>query len=302
MTTKRSLEKIRLIGKGKFSQVYQVKDSRTGQILVLKVITKTLTSLQSILREVNILSTLFPECQSYFLCLNDFYEDADNYYLVSEYLSEYEPLKNTLHDVSQIEQFEIIINLVDGLVKLHQLGFVHHDIKPDNILVNSQGTQIKYIDFGMSESQDTILTNPKSLNIKGTPNFMSYEIVTRQAKTLWDFQQADIWALGMTIYQSIAGFTPLDRWFNINRDRFKHINICEIIKRFLKTYNFPIQRKSSMTPDEDKMFAFNQRLEKFTSKRLGKIISLRSMLDKNPIYRHLYINLEPPNLISTHTT
>jgi serine/threonine protein kinase len=78
---------------------------------------------------------------------------------------------------------------------MHQQGFVHCDIKPNNILINKSGT-IKIIDLGQSCAIGTIKTR-----IQGTPDYIAPEQVRR--KTLGP--KTDIFNLGATMYWALTG-------------------------------------------------------------------------------------------------
>jgi 5'-AMP-activated protein kinase catalytic alpha subunit len=81
----------------------------------------------------------------------------------------------------------------------HSRGVCHRDIKPENILVDDEGN-VKIIDFGFSASSVTKLNT-----FCGTPPFMSPEITK---KIPYNGAGADIWALGVMLYQLVVGTLP----------------------------------------------------------------------------------------------
>ena len=98
---------------------------------------------------------------------------------------------------------EIVIQVCQGLKKANQMGIIHRDIKPGNILVSSDGT-IKITDFGLAK----LVTEDQSLTsvgmTLGTPSYISPE----QGKgEKLDFR-ADIYALGVMLYRFIIGRLP----------------------------------------------------------------------------------------------
>ena len=82
-----------------------------------------------------------------------------------------------------------------GLGAMHQCGYIHCDIKPNNILINSSGS-IKIIDLGQSCKIGTI--KPR---IQGTPDYIAPEQVKRQHLD----QRTDIFNLGATMYWAVTG-------------------------------------------------------------------------------------------------
>jgi serine/threonine-protein kinase len=86
---------------------------------------------------------------------------------------------------------EICMEAAHGLQTMHQGGYVHADIKPNNILVNDEGTKIKIIDFGQSCKIKTVKER-----IQGTPDYIAPEQVKRQPIT----PATDVFNLGATIY------------------------------------------------------------------------------------------------------
>jgi len=98
---------------------------------------------------------------------------------------------------SMMETVDIFIQTAQGLKAMHALGYVHCDIKPNNILRSADG-QVKVIDFGQS-----IKIGVVKERIQGTPDYISPEQVERRPITV----QTDIYNLGATIYWAICGKT-----------------------------------------------------------------------------------------------
>lgn len=86
---------------------------------------------------------------------------------------------------------EIVQQSAEGLKVMHDKGYVHADIKPNNILVNEGGDRIKVIDFGQSCKANTVKER-----IQGTPDYIAPEQVKRKPITA----ATDVYNLGATIY------------------------------------------------------------------------------------------------------
>ena len=104
----------------------------------------------------------------------------------------------TLEETTTLSLGDVLLvfrMVATGLSALHQQGYVHCDIKPNNILINKAGT-IKIIDLGQSCPIGTIKTR-----IQGTPDYIAPEQVRR--KTLGP--KTDIFNLGATMYWALTG-------------------------------------------------------------------------------------------------
>lgn len=96
---------------------------------------------------------------------------------------------------SQQALVKICIKAADALHALHQMGYVHCDLKPNNIMVDAKG-KVTVIDFGQAARSGTVKER-----IQGTPDFISPEQVKRDPVTF----QTDIFNLGATMYFALAG-------------------------------------------------------------------------------------------------
>jgi serine/threonine-protein kinase len=94
-----------------------------------------------------------------------------------------------------LEITDTFIQAAQGLRSMHQMGYVHCDIKPNNILRNDDG-KVKVIDFGQSCKIGTVKER-----IQGTPDYIAPEQVARRPVT----QQTDVFNLGATLYWALTG-------------------------------------------------------------------------------------------------
>jgi serine/threonine-protein kinase len=96
---------------------------------------------------------------------------------------------------SMIDLVDTFIQAAQGLRAMHAMGYVHCDIKPNNILRNGKGV-VKVIDYGQSCRIGTIKER-----IQGTPDFIAPEQVARRPVTV----QTDVFNLGATLYWALTG-------------------------------------------------------------------------------------------------
>jgi len=128
-------------------------------------------------------------------------EEAGLRYVVMMYLEDYKPLvdhtrQDKLLPVKKV--VEIFFAMSKALDYAHRNGVIHRDIKPANVMIGPTG-QIMIVDFGIAKhaiGQSTQITG-----IVGTPRYMSPEQVRDEDVT----NQADLWAMGVTIYEMLAG-------------------------------------------------------------------------------------------------
>lgn len=99
--------------------------------------------------------------------------------------------------------------LLSALEHCHSHGIVHRDIKPENVLLSERGGHVVLIDFGTAK--DLIQTDLNGPEFVGTPDFMSPEAVKEFEKggNGCDFT-ADLWALGVVLYQLYSGALPFE--------------------------------------------------------------------------------------------
>lgn len=121
------------------------------------------------------------------------YMNIDCYYIDYKFLHNYYTLDKFVNYrgfKSRLRGF--MGSLVQGLQLIHSKGFVHRDIKPQNIMVEPKSLNVKYIDFGVSCSMNT-----ESPDHVGTGRFMAPEVWNKRCKNL---VAADVWSLGTVLF------------------------------------------------------------------------------------------------------
>jgi serine/threonine-protein kinase len=135
--------------------------------------------------------------------------DSGAPYIVMEYLQG-ESLAALLrrHGPLRVpDAVDYILQAVEGLAEAHAHGIVHRDLKPDNLFVhrrNDGGTVLKVLDFGISKiSLHGVST--RTGDIMGSPAYMAPE---QMESTRSVDQRADVWSLGVVLYQLVTGRPP----------------------------------------------------------------------------------------------
>jgi serine/threonine protein kinase len=134
--------------------------------------------------------------------------DADEFDGQIAIVSEYAP-DGSLADLLKKQGFlsveksvEMIDGVLAGLEFLHSRKIIHRDLKPDNVLL--QGETPRLADFGISRILRTTMTS-SSVNLAGTPFYMAPECFDKKRN-----EQTDIWAVGVMLYEVLAGKRPFE--------------------------------------------------------------------------------------------
>jgi serine/threonine protein kinase len=193
---------IDVLGEGAKSVIYRVTDPSTGRQLALKHVKridpKDIRFVEQIENEYEI-SRQFshPNLRRSF----DLKINKTMLLKVAEAFLVMELFEGRTIDVrpptTMMESVETFIQTCKGLKALHAMGYVHADLKPNNILVGAGGA-VKLIDFGQSCKIGTVKER-----IQGTPDYIAPEQVARRPITV----QTDVFNLGATIYWTLTGRT-----------------------------------------------------------------------------------------------
>lgn len=128
-------------------------------------------------------------------------------YLVMEY-AQGEPLRNYILKSGRLsisESQKIICQVLDGLQAIHCKGFLHRDLKPDNIFLTSLG-EIKILDFGLVKMLDASTLTATGATM-GTYAYMAPEQL-KDSKNI--DTRADLYSVGAILYHMITGFLPIE--------------------------------------------------------------------------------------------
>lgn len=201
---------VRVIGEGGMGQVFEVAHLRLGKSFALKLLHPSMATdrkmCRAFFREARYASSLeHPNLIS----VLDFGEDPIfGGYMVME-LASGESLKQFLAKRGQLsvkKACDIVSQVADALMYMHENELIHCDLKPDNIVLipNEKGVRksrvVKLLDFGLAQR----LGGASRDGIFGTPNYLAPEIA-RQKKPS---PSADIYSLGILLFELITGKVP----------------------------------------------------------------------------------------------
>jgi serine/threonine protein kinase len=204
-------EIIRMLGHGGMNRVYLARDFSNQQEVVLKFpnddLIGNIAVFERYKREAEIGNRLHhPQVQH--LLKTD--EKRSEEYLVVEYIKG-QTLRTLLKERAPnpspvAEAIRITLQICDALVYCHEQGVFHRDMKPENIMVQEDGS-IKIIDFGIALLEGARRVTWRGLSgTVGTPDYMSPE----QLKGERGMAGSDIYAVGVMLYEMLCGHTPFD--------------------------------------------------------------------------------------------
>ena len=193
----------RLLGTGGMSEVWLAEDERLGRQVAVKIIRDSGEDLGgTIEREARLVARLqHPNIVSVF----DAGQQDGNPYLVAEYI-EGSSLREVLQARGRLTEAEAVrygIQVARALQYAHSQGIVHCDVKPENILISSQGIA-KVTDFGVADMVTRTVTPREARDILGTIAYLAPEVIQGAPADA----RSDIYSLGLTIYELVAGRLP----------------------------------------------------------------------------------------------
>jgi tetratricopeptide (TPR) repeat protein len=192
------------VGGGGMGVVYQARDTRLGRTVALKFLPAQWShdddARQRFIREAQAASaTNHPN-----ICtIHDIETAPDGQLFIVMAYYEGQTLKQRLASGSLTvdEALDIATQIADGLAKAHGQGVVHRDVKPGNVMLTEDGVRI--VDFGLATFADALKLTVEHSTL-GTAAYMSPE----QARGLPADARSDVWAVGVILYEMLAGRVP----------------------------------------------------------------------------------------------
>ncbi|MBV8305996.1 MAG: serine/threonine protein kinase, partial [Gammaproteobacteria bacterium] len=198
------------IGRGAFGTVLLMEDTVVDERLILKFLNPNVSQDEEVMKRfVHELRYSRKITHKNVIRIYDFLYIQGNYAISMEYFPSHTLGSEVVNDkpIELKRAMQFAIDICTGMTVAHQLGIVHRDLKPANVLINQEGF-LKVVDFGVAAAQregDTQLT--KTGYVIGSPKYMAPEQILGKKVD----QRADIYALGVILYEMVTGVPPYSR-------------------------------------------------------------------------------------------
>ncbi len=195
------------IGEGGMSQVWRAQDLNTGKAVAVKVLREEFredeTFVRRFEREAQAASRMtHPNIAN---LLDVGVEEDGTRYLVIEFVSG-KTLKQFIQESGALRPdtaAQIIIRVLAAVQHAHQNGVIHRDIKPQNILIDKEGT-VKVTDFGIARVANAQTMSQDTDVVMGSVYYFSPE----QARGAAVDEKSDLYSVGIVLYEMLAGAVP----------------------------------------------------------------------------------------------
>jgi tRNA A-37 threonylcarbamoyl transferase component Bud32 len=228
------IEILELLGQGGMGAVYKARQKGLDRVVALKILPPAAARdpafAERFVREARALARLnHPNI----VTIHDFGQAGDYFHLVMEFVDGAN-LRQSIRarTLQSREALAIVPQICEALQYAHDEGIVHRDIKPENILLDRKG-RVKIADFGLAKllgrsAADYTLTGAQQ--VMGTPHYMAPEQFERPLEV---DHRADIYALGVVLYEMLTGEVPMGAFSPPSEKARVDVRLDEVVLRTL---------------------------------------------------------------------
>uniref|UniRef100_A0AC34RIM6 Twitchin n=1 Tax=Panagrolaimus sp. JU765 TaxID=591449 RepID=A0AC34RIM6_9BILA len=208
------------IGTGAFGVVHRCVERATGNTFAAKfVTTPSAAEKETVRKEINTMSELrHPSL----INLHDAFEDDHEMVMIYEFMSGgelFEKVADEKNKMSEEEAKDYIRQVCNALKHMHEMSYVHLDLKPENIMFTTRrSNQLKLIDFGLAAK-----INPhEAVKVTtGTAEFAAPEVALGNPVGYF----TDMWSVGVLSYILLSGLSPFGG--ETDEETLKHVKDCD---------------------------------------------------------------------------
>mmetsp|Transcript_16271 Transcript_16271/g.22869 ORF Transcript_16271/g.22869 Transcript_16271/m.22869 type:complete len:393 (+) Transcript_16271:28-1206(+) len=260
-------ELLKVVGKGSFGKVMQVRKKDTGEIYAMKVLKKDqLVKRKQVAHTKTERKVLENIVHPYIVSLRFAFQTDTKLYMILDYFAGGE-LFFHLKTQGRFEEKRAMFyaaQIVLALECLHSQAIVYRDLKPENVLLDENGN-IKLTDFGLSK--DDVSGKQLTHTFCGTPEYLAPEVIHGAGYG----QAVDWWSLGTLLFEMLTGLPP---FFNSNL----HVMYEKIIRAKL---TFP----AYMSPDAISLLT--GLLDRSPKRRLGSGTTDAQEIKDHPFFKEI---------------
>ena len=240
------------LGRGSFATVYIARDTKNNRIYAVKIMHVEFSDDGELLarfqREADILSHL---SDPHIVRIFDYGDESDIHYILMDYIDGQNLKYHTLTHgpMDAFRALDYAKQIAMGLDTAYKHGVVHRDIKPQNIVINSQDV-VKITDFGLARSRETV-TLTQSNVFMGTAYYIPPEQAEsgRSADT-----RSDLYSVAAVLFEMLTGRPPFEGETAVDIV-IKHMNekvpsVCRLRSDLPPELDQFMQKAMSKSPDE----------------------------------------------------
>uniref|UniRef100_A0A7N8Y2T2 non-specific serine/threonine protein kinase n=1 Tax=Mastacembelus armatus TaxID=205130 RepID=A0A7N8Y2T2_9TELE len=201
-------ERVKVIGRGAFGEVQLVRHKTSQKVYALKLLSKFEMIKRSdsafFWEERDIMAFANSPWVVQLCCA---FQDEHYLYMVMEYMPGGDLVNLTsTYDVPEKWAKFYTAEVVMALDAIHSMGFIHRDVKPDNMLLDRHG-HLKLADFGTCMKMNSTGMVHCDTAV-GTPDYISPEVLKSQGGDGYYGRECDWWSVGVFIFEMLVGDTP----------------------------------------------------------------------------------------------